>query len=142
MKRCAMVLLVCAALAGLVSGLAVAAIPVKVASSVGTSEQNYVNVTYGKLVELAQKYSGGAFEFQLYPDMRLGDEQKTVRALQHGELGLLDLVVLPSGGGELIFRDLKGVTQKGVVLVQIIGLQITICIIFGRIHAKLPLSGG
>ena len=77
MKRCAMVLLVCAALAGLVSGRAVAAIPVKVASSVGTSEQNYVNVTYGKLVELAQKYSGGAFEFQLYPDMRLGDEQKT-----------------------------------------------------------------
>lgn len=86
MKRCAMVLLVCAALAGLVSGLAVAAIPVKVASSVGTSEQNYVNVTYGKLVELAQKYSGGAFEFQLYPDMRLGDEQKTVRALQHGDI--------------------------------------------------------
>lgn len=76
MKRCAMVLLACAALAGLVSGRAVAAIPVKVASSVGTSEQNYVNVTYGKLVELAQKYSGGAFEFQLYPDMRLGDEQK------------------------------------------------------------------
>ena len=53
MKRCAMVLLACAALAGLVSGRAVAAIPVKVASSVGTSEQNYVNVTYGKLVELA-----------------------------------------------------------------------------------------
>ena len=25
---------------------------------------------------------------------------------------------------------------------QIIGLQITICIVFGRIHAKLPLSGG
>ncbi|MFQ9492003.1 MAG: TRAP transporter substrate-binding protein [Bilophila wadsworthia] len=58
----------------------------QVASSVGTSEQNYVNVTYGKLVELAQKYSGGAFEFQLYPDMRLGDEQKTVRALQHGDI--------------------------------------------------------
>ena len=66
-----MVLLACAALAGLVSGRAVAAIPVKVASSVGTSEQNYVNVTYGKLVELAQKYSGGAFEFQLYPDCLL-----------------------------------------------------------------------
>ena len=76
MKRCAMVLLACAALAGLVSGRAVAAIPVKVASSVGTSEQNYVNVTYGKLVELAQKYSGGAFEFQLYPDMRLGDYRR------------------------------------------------------------------
>ena len=86
MKRCAMVLLACAALAGLVSGRAVAAIPVKVASSVGTDERNYVNVTYGKLVELAQKYSGGAFEFQLYPDMRLGDEQKTVRALQHGDI--------------------------------------------------------
>ena len=57
-------------------GRAVAAIPVKVASSVGTSEQNYVNVTYGKLVELAQKYSGGAFEFQLYPDMRLGDNRR------------------------------------------------------------------
>lgn len=86
MKRCAMALLVCAALVGLVSGRAVAAIPVKVASSVGTSEQNYVNVTYGKLVELAQKYSGDAFDFQLYPDMRLGDEQKTVRALQHGDI--------------------------------------------------------
>ena len=68
--------------------------------------------------------------------------KEKVRALQHGKLGLLDLVVFPSGGGELIFRDLKGIAQKGVVLVQIIGLQITICIIFGRIHAKLPLSGG
>ena len=81
-------------------------------------------------------------------DRELGDKvfsvkaAQHVRALQHGELGLLDLVVLPSGGGELIFRDLKGIAQKGVVLVQIIGLQITICIIFGRIHAKLPLSGG
>ena len=86
MKRCAMALLVCVALSGLVSGRAVAAIPVKVASSVGTDERNYVNVTYGKLIELAQRYSGGAFEFRLYPDMRLGDEQKTVRALQHGDI--------------------------------------------------------
>lgn len=86
MKRCAMALLICAALASLVSGRAVAAIPVKVASSVGTDERNYVNVTYGKLIELAQRYSGGAFEFRLYPDMRLGDEQKTVRALRNGEI--------------------------------------------------------
>lgn len=86
MKRCAMALLVCAALSGLVSGRAVAAIPVKVASSVGTDERNYVNVTYGKLIELAQRYSDGAFEFRLYPDMRLGDEQKTVRALRNGEI--------------------------------------------------------
>ena len=55
MKRCAMALLVCVALSGLVSGRAVAAIPVKVASSVGTDERNYVNVTYGKLIELAQR---------------------------------------------------------------------------------------
>ena len=81
-----MVLLVCAALAGLVSGLAVAAIPVKVASSVGTSEQNYVNVTYGKLVELAQKYSGGAFEFQLYPDMRLGDDRPRAPARRYPDV--------------------------------------------------------
>ena len=86
MKRCALVLFVCAALVGLAAGWAVAAIPVRVASPVGTSEQNYVNVTYAKFVELAQKYSDDAFEFQLYPDMRLGDEQKTVRELQRGEI--------------------------------------------------------
>lgn len=45
-----------------------------------TSEQNYMNVTYKKLVELAQKYSDNAFDFQLFPSMQLGDEQETVRA--------------------------------------------------------------
>ena len=61
-------------------------IPVIVASSVDTSEQNYMNVTYKKLVELAQKYSGDAFEFQLFPSMQLGDEQETVRAMQLGTI--------------------------------------------------------
>ncbi|MFR0875382.1 MAG: hypothetical protein ACLSHC_12875 [Bilophila wadsworthia] len=86
MKRCAMVLLACARWPALYRGGPWPPFRSRWLPSVGTSEQNYVNVTYGKLVELAQKYSGGAFEFQLYPDMRLGDEQKTVRALQHGDI--------------------------------------------------------
>ena len=87
MKRLFAAVLLCAA-ALLVQGQARAAskIPVIVASSVDTSEQNYMNVTYRKLVELAQKYSGDAFEFQLFPSMQLGDEQETVRAMQLGTI--------------------------------------------------------
>ena len=87
MKRFFAIVLLCAA-ALLVQGQARAAskIPVIVASSVDTSEQNYMNVTYKKLVELAQKYSDNAFEFQLFPSMQLGDEQETVRAMQLGTI--------------------------------------------------------
>ena len=87
MKRFLVAFLVCTAML-LVQTQAQAAskITVIVASSVDTSEQNYMNVTYKKLVELAQKYSDNAFDFQLFPSMQLGDEQETVRALQLGTL--------------------------------------------------------
>lgn len=52
------------------------------ASLVDTSGQNCINVTYKKLVELAQKYSDNAFNFQLSPSMQLSNEQETVCALQ------------------------------------------------------------
>lgn len=55
-----------------------------VASSVDTSEQNYMDVTCKKLVGLTQKYSNNAFDFQLFPSTQLGDEQETVRALRPG----------------------------------------------------------
>ncbi len=88
MKKLFILCLMCAALCGLVAGQAQAAakIPVIVASSVDTSDQNYMNVTYKKLVELAQQYSDNAFEFQLFPSMQLGDEQETVRAMQLGTI--------------------------------------------------------
>ena len=88
MKKFLSALLMCASVVGFTLGQAHAAskIPVIVASSVDTSEQNYMNVTYNKMVELAQKYSDNAFEFQLFPSMQLGDEQETVRALQLGTL--------------------------------------------------------
>ena len=54
-----------------------------VATSVENNEQNYTIVTYNKFVELAQKYSDNAFDFQLFPSMQLGDEIATVRAA-HG----------------------------------------------------------
>ena len=57
-----------------------------IASSVDTNEQNYLNVTYNKFVELAQQYSNNAFDFQLFPSMQLGDEIATVRAAQLGTL--------------------------------------------------------
>ena len=78
-------------------------------------------------------------------DRKLGHKAVTVKAaqhictLQHGEFGLFDLIVLPAGGSKLFFGDLKGVPQQGVILVQIVGLQITHGIIFGGIHEKLPL---
>lgn len=70
---------------------AMAKIPVIIASSVDTSDQNYMNVTYNKMVELAQKYSDNAFDFQIFPSMQLGDEQEAVRAMQ---LGTVQLVML------------------------------------------------
>ena len=83
MKRFLVAFLVCTAmLLAQTQAQAASKITVIVASSVDTSEQNYMNVTYKKLVELAQKYSDNAFDFQLFPSMQLGDEQETVRALQ------------------------------------------------------------
>ncbi len=81
------------ALTCLFAGQALAAdkIPVIVASSVDTNEQNYINVTYNKMVELANKYSDNAFEFKLFPSMQLGDEQETVRATQ---LGTIQVAIL------------------------------------------------
>ena len=85
MKRFLVAFLVCTAmLLAQTQAQAASKITVIVASSVDTSEQNYMNVTYKKLVELAQKYSDNAFDFQLFPSMQLGDEQETVRALQLG----------------------------------------------------------
>ena len=78
-------------------------------------------------------------------DRELGDKAFAVKAaqhigaFQHRELGLLDLVVLPAGGGQLFFGDLKGIPQQGVILIDIIGLKIADCIIFGGIHGVLPL---
>ena len=76
MKRFLVAFLVCTAmLLAQTQAQAASKITVIVASSVDTSEQNYMNVTYKKLVELAQKYSDNAFDFQLFPSMQLGDEQ-------------------------------------------------------------------
>ena len=93
MKRFLVAFLVCTAmLLAQTQAQAASKITVIVASSVDTSEQNYMNVTYKKLVELAQKYSDNAFDFQLFPSMPLGDEQETVRALQLGTLQMLSLI--------------------------------------------------
>ena len=75
----------------LIPQIANAKTPVIIASSVDTSEQNYINVTYKKFVELAQQYSDNAFDFQLFPSMQLGDEIATVRAAQ---LGTLQIAIL------------------------------------------------
>ena len=61
--------------------LAAAKIPVIIASSFDTSEQNFNNLTFYKLKELAQKYSDNAFDFQLFTGMQLGDELETVRGI-------------------------------------------------------------
>lgn len=61
-------------------------IPIIFASSVDTNELSYVNIAYKKFVDLAQKYSDNAFEFQFFPSMQLGDEQATVRAIQLGTI--------------------------------------------------------
>jgi tripartite ATP-independent transporter DctP family solute receptor len=90
MKKLLIAILACAALFGLSLSPAAAAgkIPVIVASSTDTSPQNYCYLAYEKMVELANKYSDDAFDFQLYPSMQLGDEQETVRALQLGTVNI------------------------------------------------------
>ena len=103
MKRFLIAFLVCTAmLLAQAQAQAASKITVIVASSVDTSEQNYMNVTYKKLVELAQKYSDNAFDFQLFPSMQLGDEQETVRALQLGTLQMSMLATDNEGGFRLL----------------------------------------
>ena len=46
-----------------------------------------------------------------------------VGAFQNREFRLLDVVFFPSVILKVLFRDLEGVTQQGVVLVQIVGCQ-------------------
>ncbi len=66
-------------------------IPIIFASSVDTNELSYVNIAYKKFVELAQKYSNNAFDFQFFPSMQLGDEQATVRAVQLGTIQMTNI---------------------------------------------------
>jgi len=82
--------LVCAALMCLCAGQALAAkkVPVILASSLDLDPENYVNITMQKMMELANKYSDNAFEFQVFPSMQLGDEQETVRAMQLGTINI------------------------------------------------------
>ena len=62
-------------------------------------------------------------------DRHLGDQgfsveaAQHVRALQHGKFGLLDFVVLPAGVHQFLFGYLEGVSQKRVILLQILGGQ-------------------
>lgn len=88
MKRFTQALCLCAVMTLFTAGTALAKISVIVASSVDSSPQSYVNVTYNKMVELAQKYSDNAFDFQVFPSMQLGDEQESVRSLQMGTINL------------------------------------------------------
>ena len=77
MKRFLVAFLVCTAmLLAQTQAQAASKITVIVASSVDTSEQNYMNVTYKKLVELAQKYSDNAFDFQLFRVCSLATNRK------------------------------------------------------------------
>ena len=75
----------------LIPQTASAKIPVIVASSTDPNEESYAYITYLKFVELAQKYSDNAFDFQLYPSMQLGDEIATVRAAQLGTVHITSL---------------------------------------------------
>lgn len=89
MKRFVGIFAICMALVIGLSGVtahAAGKIKVIVATSTDTQENNYGIITYHKFVELAQKYSDNAFDFQLFPSMQLGDEQETVRGLQLGTI--------------------------------------------------------
>ena len=58
-----------------------------------------------------------------------------VRALEHGALGLLDFLVLPTGVEQLLLCHLKGITKQGVVLVKVVGRQRSYLIALRQIHA-------
>ena len=77
-------------------------------------------------------------------DRKLRDEvfaieaAQHIGALQHRELGLLDLIVLPAGGGQFLFRDLKSIPQQRVVLVQILRFEVAGGIMFCGVHDNVP----
>ena len=79
-------------------------------------------------------------------DRKLRDEvfaieaAQHIGALQHRELGLLDLIVLPAGGGQFLFRDLKSIPQQRVVLVQILRFEVAGGIMFCGVHDNAPSS--
>lgn len=60
--------------------LAAAKIPVIIASSFDTSEQNFNNLTFYKLKELAQKYSDNAFVSNCSPACSLATSWKRYAA--------------------------------------------------------------
>ena len=93
MKRLLTACLSVAAVLGLMLSPVQAApkVPVIVASSVDDNPKNYPNVWYYKFVELAQKYSDNAFDFQLFPSMQLGNEQESVRGLLLGTINIANL---------------------------------------------------
>lgn len=93
MKRLLTACLSVAAVLGLMLSPVQAApkIPVIVATSVDTSPQNYTNVFLFKFFDLAQKYSGNAFDFQHFPSMQLGNEQESVRGVQLGTIQIAGL---------------------------------------------------
>ena len=62
-----------------------------------------------------------------------------VGALENGELGLLDLIAAPSIGGQLLLGNLKGVSQQGVILLDIAGAQIANLVFCIWKHTSLPV---
>ncbi|MBQ8664245.1 MAG: TRAP transporter substrate-binding protein [Mailhella sp.] len=93
MKKLCASLLVALSLVGFVAGDSFAApkVPVIVASSIDDNPKHYPNVWYYKFVELAQKYSNNAFDFQLFPSMQLGNEQESVRGLLLGTINMTNV---------------------------------------------------
>ena len=81
-------------------------------------------------------------------DGKLGHQRVSIKAaqyigtFQHRELGLLDLIVLPACGSQLFFRDLKGVAEQCVVLIQILRFQITGQIMVCGVHTNTPVLTG
>ena len=58
-----------------------------------------------------------------------GEASHDIGALQYGELGLLDLIVLPAGLKKLLLCDLECVAKQRVVLIQIVRCQIASALI-------------
>ena len=81
-------------------------------------------------------------------DGKLGHQRVSIKAaqnigtFQHRELGLLDFIVLPACGSQLFFRDLKGVAEQCVVLIQILRFQITGQIMVCGVHTNTPVLTG
>ena len=81
-------------------------------------------------------------------DGKLGHQRVSIKAaqhigtFQHRELRLFDLVVLPACGSQLFFRDLKGVAEQCIVLIQILRFQITGQIMVCGVHTNTPVLTG